>query len=485
MDESAAERVAAAHAVDDVHLVLGGERGLLRLRVIEHAGPEVVEGGERGAQRDRHLLAAEALHELLGNGDIALLVELAALDVRALADDAEDIRRVRLVRDEDVDVRNELRHALAGLGLRPQLAAVVEVAGDGDLVGLAVLERVQADRGQLAAECGRDAGEVKPADALQNLLPVEVLPGRERDRAAGAVVDDLRGALRGALLREVDAKAGPAPDDVVGPHAEPTQLVARGAAERILRQLRHERGRIAVVRKRHSDVRLAARVGDLELVRLDEAVVALRIEAHHDFAECDNLFHGNLSAFISRILSQAELADNLAVVERILDALDFLRRLVSLPRNDDDVALLSLAQGELNRLLAIRLNRHADPRSPPPNSYQYRVDDLEGIFAAGVVGGDDELVRKLRTRLAHQRTLHRITISSRAEDHPEGRFEGWRLEVGGHLAPDSGEDFLESIGRMGEVDEHPAFYFFTFTFYFFKPAPARLQGRDHRLNRLT
>ena len=285
VDESAAEGIAAAHAVDDVQLVLGGEDGLLRLRVVEHAGPEVVERRERRAERDGDLLASEARDELFGDGDVARLVQPAVLDVRTLPDDTEDVRRIRLVRDEDVDVGDELLHADTGLGLRPELAPVVEVAADRDPIRPAPLERVQADRGQIAAQRRGDAREVEPTHALQDLRPVEVAAPREGDGRSRAVVDDLRRTLRRALLDEVDAEARPAPDDVLRLDAEAPHRVPRRLAQRVRWKLRHERGIQPEVRERDGDVGLAARVGRLEAFRLDETGVSLGVEAHHDLAK--------------------------------------------------------------------------------------------------------------------------------------------------------------------------------------------------------
>ena len=291
VDEAAAEGVAAAHTINDLHVVLGREAG--GASVEEHAGPQVAGRGNRGAERDGHFLAAEAGGELTGNGDVAFLVELAAIDVRTFRLDAEDVRRVRLVRDAHVHVGDELRHRRTGLLAGPELAAVVEVAAHGDFVGLAVLERVKTDGGAFAAERGRDASEVEPLRALEDLRPVEILAGGRGDRGTGAVVDDLRGTLGGALLDEIDAETRTAPDDVLRVDAETTHLVARGGAKRVVGEFRDVRGVHAVVGKRHGHVRLAARVGALEFVRLDKPEVALRVQAHHDFTEADDsLRHG-------------------------------------------------------------------------------------------------------------------------------------------------------------------------------------------------
>ena len=276
-----------------MHHVLRREERLFRLRVVEHPRPLVVESRKRSAQGNRDLLHTEALRKLLRHRYVALLVELAGIDVGAGRLDAEHIRRVRLICDEDIDVRDELRHYASRLLAAPELAPVVEVARDGDLLLLADLERVKADRRKFPAKGGRDAGEVEPLRALQDLLPVEVAALRKRDGGARAVIDNLGRTLRRALLDEVESEARSAPDDVRRIHAEVPYRVPRRLAERVFGKLCHERGVKPVVGKRHGNIRLAAGVARLELFRLHEPEIPLGVQAHHYFTECHYLHSGN------------------------------------------------------------------------------------------------------------------------------------------------------------------------------------------------
>ena len=194
----------------------------------------------------------------------------------------------------DVDVGDEPGHRLGGLGARPELAAVVKVAAHGDALRLAGLEGIQADLGAFATKRGSDAGEVEPVGAGEDLVPVEVRALRERDGGAGTVVDDLGGALGGALLDEVDAETRTAPDDVLRVDAETADLVASGGAKRVVGELRDVARVHAVVREGDGDVRLSARIARLELLGLHEPQIAFGVETHHDFAKTDNTLHRSL-----------------------------------------------------------------------------------------------------------------------------------------------------------------------------------------------
>ena len=66
VDQTAAEGVTAANAVDDVQVVLLGEAVVLA--VVQHCGPAVVECGVGLTQGDSDLLKAELVSQLLGNG---------------------------------------------------------------------------------------------------------------------------------------------------------------------------------------------------------------------------------------------------------------------------------------------------------------------------------------------------------------------------------------------------------------------------------
>ena len=104
VDQAAAERVAAAHAIDDVQVVLLGEAELFLRNIIKHGAPAVVEGRVRFAQSDSNHLKTELVSQLLGNGFVALVVQAAAIDISCLGFDAEDILGIFLVGDADMFV---------------------------------------------------------------------------------------------------------------------------------------------------------------------------------------------------------------------------------------------------------------------------------------------------------------------------------------------------------------------------------------------
>ena len=66
VDQAAAEGVTAAHAVDDVQVVLLGEAVLILGNVVQHGAPAVVEGGVGLTQGDGNHLEAELVSQLLG-----------------------------------------------------------------------------------------------------------------------------------------------------------------------------------------------------------------------------------------------------------------------------------------------------------------------------------------------------------------------------------------------------------------------------------
>ena len=71
-------------------------------------------------------------------------------------------------------IRDRVGHGSAGLLTGPQLAAVVQVAGDLDPVGLGGLAGLPADVHHIGAQGRGDAGEVEPIYALKNLIPIKV-----------------------------------------------------------------------------------------------------------------------------------------------------------------------------------------------------------------------------------------------------------------------------------------------------------------------
>jgi len=153
----------------------------------------------------------------------------------------------KVVGDAHVHVLAQAGHGLTGLLTGPQLAAVVQVAGDLHAVGLGGLTGLLAGLHQVGAQSGGDAGEVEPVHALKDAVPVEVGGLGLLDGGVGAVVDAHAAPLGGALLIVVDAHAVAAADNLAGVHAVPAQGVDRRLADGMGGQLGDEHGVSAVV----------------------------------------------------------------------------------------------------------------------------------------------------------------------------------------------------------------------------------------------
>ena len=289
INQTAAEGVTAANAVDDGQVVLLGEAVVLA--VIEHCGPAVVGGGVALAQGDGDLLKAEGVSQLLGNGLVALVVDGAAVDVGGLGLDAEDILGILLVGDADIDVLGQLGHGFPGLGAGPQLAAVVQVAGDLDAAGLSSLACVQADFDHIGAQSGSDAGEVEPIGAVEDLIPIEVLAGGQLDGGVGTVIDADGAALGSALLVIVDTNTVAAADDQRGVHTVAAQAVHSGLTDGMSGQLGDESGIHAVVGQGDGDIGLAAAKGEFNILCLDETLIVEGLQTEHQLAEGDDSCH--------------------------------------------------------------------------------------------------------------------------------------------------------------------------------------------------
>ena len=276
-----------------------GLREAVLLAVVEHTCPVVVGCRDRGAESDRNLFKAELVRKLLCNRLVALVVELAAVNVGALCLDAEDVLSVLLVRDANVNVLAKLGHSLARLGSRPELAAVVEVAGYLDALFLCRLTSLEADVNELAAECGSDAREVEPIGTVKDRVPIEVGGLCLRNRGMRAVVDTNGTSLGRALFEKINAHAVAAADDFGGVNAEVAEGVDRSLTDSVLGELGHVCTLDAEIGKRNGNVCLAAAEGSLHLVVLEETVVSVGCKAKHNFAECYNLAHLSASIFAS------------------------------------------------------------------------------------------------------------------------------------------------------------------------------------------
>ena len=219
------------------------------------------------------------------------MVDLAGVDVGGLSLNAEHVLGVLLVGDAHVYILAQVGHGLPGLLAGPQLAAVVQVAGDLDPVGLGGLTGLPADVHHIGTQGRSDAGEVEPVDPVKDFVPVEVGGGGLLNGGVSPVVDAHGAALRGALLIEVDAHTVAAPDDHGGVHAVAAQGVHRRLADGVGGQLGDVGGVQAVVGQGDGYIGLTAAEGELQVIGLDEALVVVGLEPDHQLAEGNDFCH--------------------------------------------------------------------------------------------------------------------------------------------------------------------------------------------------
>ncbi len=155
------------------------------------------------------------------------------------------------------------------------------------------LQGLQAGVGGAARQGRGDAGEVEPVGALEDLAPREVARLHQGRGAAGAVVDHLRRPLVGAGLQEVD------PGPVAG-QADPAHVhsvAAQGAQGRLADGVPGQRGDEGRAQAEQGQGRghvgFAAAEPGLQPGRLEQSLMAWRLEPQHDFAECNNSLHGH------------------------------------------------------------------------------------------------------------------------------------------------------------------------------------------------
>ena len=157
-------------------------------------------------------------------------------------------------------------------------------------MGLGGLAGLLAGLHQVGAQGRSDAGEVEPVHPLEDLVPVEVGGLGLLNGGVGPVIDAHAAPLGGALLVEVDAHTVAAPDDHGGVHAVAAQGVHRRLADGVGGQLGDVGGVHAVVGQGDGHVGLPAAEGELQVVRLDKALVVVGLEPDHQLTE-GNDFH--------------------------------------------------------------------------------------------------------------------------------------------------------------------------------------------------
>ena len=230
-----------------MQVVLLGEAVLILGHVVQHGAPAVIKGGVRLAQRNGNHLETELVRQLLGHGLITLVVQFTGIDVGAFGLNAEHVLGILLIGDAHIHVLAQFGHCLTGLSTGPQLAAVVQIAGDLHTLGLSGLTSLFANFHHVGAESRGNTGEMEPGDAFKNLVPVKVGGGRHLDGRVGAVIDAHAAPLGGTLLVEVDANTVTTPGDEGGVHAVTAQRVYSSLTDGVGGQLGDESGIHAVI----------------------------------------------------------------------------------------------------------------------------------------------------------------------------------------------------------------------------------------------
>ena len=144
------------------------------------------------AQRD-----GDALHVRVGFQNfvaeraVLFTVQLAGFDVH-IDRNFERFLYVFLVGDRHIDVLGHLAHDLAGfLAVFPEVLAVIEVAGDGDIAFLRFLDGLQAEFHRGLADGRGDTRDMEPIHTLERSVPVDITGLCKRNGRICAVIDDL------------------------------------------------------------------------------------------------------------------------------------------------------------------------------------------------------------------------------------------------------------------------------------------------------
>src|SRR5689334_5438339 len=147
---------------------------------------------------------------------------------------AECLLDVLFIGDEIVRFANQIGHH-RGRWLTPLPKVLTEIQIAGHWNAEAARRACSVDRQSRSrlADSGRDAGYVKPPGARKRARPVDTPWRRQRERAAIAVVHDLRGPLARADLEKVDPHAAVRPHDVRRVDTETAKLIDRCVTKRI------------------------------------------------------------------------------------------------------------------------------------------------------------------------------------------------------------------------------------------------------------
>ena len=109
------------------------------------------------------------------------------------------------------------------------------------------------------------------------------------------------------------------------------------------------------------------------------------------------------------------LEDDLAVVEVMTHTCDLLISLVALACDEDQVACRGQHRSRANSLGTIG-NRERAAQLFGAQTSTHLLDDRYGIFATGIIGGEDEAVGTESGFVRHDRTLTAVTVATTADD---------------------------------------------------------------------
>ena len=114
------------------------------------------------------------------------------------------------------------------------------------------------------------------------------------------------------------------------------------------------------------------------------------------------------------------------IIERVLDAIDFLIRLVALAGDKHDIAGLRIAQRRGDRSGAVALHDGCLRMRESGNDL---CDDDVAILAARIVVGDDNAIRESLRNRSHLRSLALIALAAAAE-HADKLASTMRAQAG-------------------------------------------------------
>ena len=223
------------------------------------------------------------------------MVQAATVDVGSLGFDAEDILGILLVGDAHVYILAQLRHGFPGLVSGPELAPVIEVAGDFTAVGLGGLTGIPTGGHHVFPQSRSNAGEMEPFGSLKDGIPVKFLRLGLLDGGVGPVVDAHGTPLGSTLFIEVNAHPVAAAEDFGGIHTVAPQRVHRRLTNGVGRKL-GDVGRIQPkICQGHRHVGLAAAEGEFHMVALDEPLIVVGLKPEHQLTEGNDFCHRLLS----------------------------------------------------------------------------------------------------------------------------------------------------------------------------------------------